>query len=121
MPSASDVEEVQSERGLIKMMTYRQDAVQMLEKFQHIDDFDQINPYSLGIDEEYLRNIEAEPDESHSDNSFVEELGEYQANLDSQEPDYERMVEILTELLTSVLDTQGAYVLYRAILTVYNE
>ena len=54
-----------------------------MPKIVHIDDFDQINPYSLGIDDEYLRNIEAEPDESHTDSSFVQELREYQANLDS--------------------------------------
>ena len=83
MPPVSDVEESQSEKGLMKMMTYRQEAIQMLEKLVHIDDFDQINPYSLGIDDEYLRNIEAEPDESHTDSSFVQELREYQANLDS--------------------------------------
>ena len=93
----------------------------MLEKLIHIDDFDRINPYALGIDDDYLRNIEADKEESQIENSFVEELREYQYNLDSQEPDFDRMVEILSELLTTVLDTQGSYVLYRAILTIYHE
>ena len=40
MPPVSDIEEFQSEKGLMKMMTYRQEAIQMLEKLVHIDDFD---------------------------------------------------------------------------------
>ena len=93
----------------------------MLDKLVHIDDFDRINPYALGIDDDYLRNIEADKEESQIDHSFVEELREYQFNLDSREPDFDRMVEILSELLTTVLDTQGSYILYRAILTIYHE
>ena len=49
----------------------------MLDKLVHIDDFDRINPYALGIDDDYLRNIEADKEESQIDHSFVEELREY--------------------------------------------
>ena len=41
------------------MMSYRDEAIIMLNQFENIDDFDQINPYNFGIDDEYLRNIEA--------------------------------------------------------------
>ena len=93
----------------------------MLFELDDVEEFERINPIDLGIDEDYIRDMVDEPEDDRLESSFVEELREYQVILDSPDPDINRLSEILTDLIECVLDTDAAYVMFRAILKAFNE
>ena len=96
----------------------------MLFELDKKEDFERINPTKHDIDEEYIRELLDDPENEQNEMSFIEELQEYEEILNNEhleDEDIYRLSEILNDLIEYVLDTDSAYVMFRVILTVFNE
>jgi len=105
--------------AMTQLFDYRNEAMLMVFELETKEDFEKVNPFNFGFDEEFVnKNMDLDED---TVNQLQDYLNDYQIALEEGPFDEFEMRNILQIFIEKLQETTDAYTMFREILKVYDQ